>query len=92
MVKVLLYGHALREAVEEPEFEVELDAPSTVRQLLESNAEKVGPVLSLADKGEVLVTVNRKVGDLRSAVRDGDTVKLTHNYNPTFEGAMWQNP
>ena len=46
----------------------------------------------LLGKGELLVTVNRKVGSMDSVVRDGDTIKLTHQCNPTYEGATWQNP
>jgi len=25
-------------------------------------------------------------------VKDGDTIKLTHQFNPVFEGARWHNP
>lgn len=92
MVTVLLFGHALREAAEDSEFRFEVTGPMTVRTLLETNQEKLGRVILLMNKGEVLVTVNRKVGALESAVQDGDTIKLTHQANTTYEGAMWQNP
>jgi hypothetical protein len=49
-------------------------------------------VLTLMGKGELLVTINRKVATLDSIVRDGDTVKLTHQFNPTLDGAAWHNP
>ncbi len=92
MVTVLLFGHALREAAEDSEYRFEVTGPVTIRSLLETNQEKLGRVILLVNKGEVLVTVNRKVGSLESAIKDGDTIKLTHQANTTYEGAMWQNP
>lgn len=92
MVTVLVFGHTLREAVDEPELELEISGPTTVRQLLEASWERLGGLKTHLEKGEVLVTVNKKVGDLTSRVQDGDTVKLTHNANPTYEGMMWHNP
>ncbi len=92
MVTVLLFGHALREAAEDSEFRFEVTGPMSVRTLLETNQDKLARVILLMNKGEVLVTVNRKVGALESAVQDGDTIKLTHQANTTYEGAMWQNP
>lgn len=92
MVTVLVFGHTLRQAVEEPELELEIVGPTTVRQLLEAHSEKLGGLKPHLEKGEILVTVNRKVSDLTSPVRDGDTIKLTHNSNPTYEGMMWHNP
>jgi hypothetical protein len=44
------------------------------------------------NKGQLLVTVNRKVGTLDSVLRDGDTLKLTHQFNPIVDGAAWHNP
>ena len=38
------------------------------------------------------MTVNRKVGSLDSKLKDGDVIKITHQFNPVFEGARWQNP
>lgn len=92
MVKVLLFGHALRQSVEEPEVECEVQGPMTVKALLEANQEKLGAALSFANKGELLVAVNRRVGTLDSQVRNGDTVKLTHQPIETYEGARWHNP
>jgi molybdopterin converting factor small subunit len=92
MVTVLLFGHALREAVEDSEFQFKIAGPMTVRGLLEANQEKLAGITSLMNRGEVLVTVNRKVASLDSTVQDGDTIKLTHQPNTTYEGAMWQNP
>ncbi len=92
MVKVLLFGETLRQAVEESELQLELAGPITVKGLLEANQDKLAGLLSFMSKGELLVTVNKKVGALDTAVRDGDTVKLTHQFNPTFDGATWHNP
>ncbi len=92
MVTVLIFGQSLRQLVEEPELELDVTTPTTVGELLEANQDKVSELIALLRKGEILVTVNRKVGALDSPVRDGDTIKLTHNYNPSFDGPMWQNP
>lgn len=92
MVTVIVLGQTLREVVDEPELELEIPGPTTVQQLLEAHADRVSSLLELLKKGEILITVNRKVGASDSPVRDGDTVKFTHNFNPSFDGAMWQNP
>ena len=92
MVTVLLFGLTLRDSVGESELQVEVTDPVTVKVLIESNTDKLVGLLPFMNKGELLVTVNRKVAFLDSIVRDGDTIKLTHQSNPTYEGAMWQNP
>lgn len=92
MVTVLLFGETLRQAVEEPELSLDVGGVTTVKGLLEANQDKLAGVLPFMAKGELLVTVNRKVGALDTVVKDGDTVKLTHQFNPTFDGAMWHNP
>ncbi len=92
MVTVRIFGHTLQQLVADPELELEVSGPTTVRELLEANMDTVGGLMALLNKGEILVTVNRKVGALESTVRDGDTIKLTHNFNPIYEGARWQNP
>lgn len=92
MVTVLLFGQTLRESVEESELQFQVPGPLTVRALLEAQQDKLGALQPFLSKGELLVTVNRKVGTLDSTVRDGDTVKLTHQFNPTYDGATWHNP
>jgi molybdopterin synthase sulfur carrier subunit len=92
MVTVLLFGLTLRGSVGESELQIEVSAPISVKSLIESTADKLSGLVPFMTKGELLVAVNRKVGSLDSIVRDGDTVKLTHQSNPTYEGAMWQNP
>ena len=49
-------------------------------------------MITFIDKGEVLVTVNKKIGALTSVVRDGDTVKFSHQTNPKLQGARRHNP
>ncbi|HET8580735.1 MAG TPA: hypothetical protein VFL31_07030 [Nitrospiraceae bacterium] len=92
MVTVLLFGQALRQSMEESELQVEVPGPLTVRALLEANQDRLGRVMPFLGKGELLVTVNRKVGSMDSMVHDGDTVKFTHQFNPTYDGARWHNP
>ncbi|MGQ0812051.1 MAG: hypothetical protein ACT4OO_12610, partial [Nitrospiraceae bacterium] len=60
--------------------------------LIESNQDRLAGVIPFMNKGEILVTVNKKVSALDSVVKDEDTVKLTHQSHPTYEGATWQNP
>ena len=92
MITVLLFGLTLRERVGESELQFEISEATTIKKLIESNQERLGGLLPFLDRGEVLVTVNRKVGTLDSPVRDGDTIKITHQTNPIFEGARWHNP
>ncbi|MFM8552163.1 MAG: MoaD/ThiS family protein [Nitrospiraceae bacterium] len=92
MVTLLLFGETLRQAVGESEVQCEVAEPVALKALLEANQDRLGALLPFMGKGELLVTVNRKVGGLDSKIRDGDTVKLTHQFNPVHDGAMWQNP
>ena len=92
MVTVLLFGLTLRDSIGESELKVEVTGAVTVKALIESNTGKLAGLLPFMNKGELLVTVNRKIAFLDSIVRDGDTIKLTCQSNPTYEGAMWQNP
>jgi len=92
VITVLLFGLTLRERVGESELQFEISEATTIKKLIESNQERLGGLLPFLDRGEVLVTVNRKVGTLDSPVRDGDTIKITHQTNPIFEGARWHNP
>jgi molybdopterin synthase sulfur carrier subunit len=92
MVTVLLFGETLRQAVEESELQCDVTGPTTVKGLLETNQDKLAALLPFMRRSELLVTVNKRVGTLDTMVKDGDTVKLTHQFNPTFEGATWHNP
>jgi sulfur-carrier protein len=92
MVTVLLFGLTLQQSVGESELQLDVTGPVTVKVLLESNQDTLAGTLPFMQKGELLVTVNKKVGSLESMVKDGDVVKLTHQAHPIFDGAMWQNP
>jgi len=92
MVTVLLFGIQLRDAVGDSEILIESAAPTTVRKFIEANQDRLGAVLPYLEKSEVLIMVNKKVGTQDSAVKDGDTIKFTHQFNPVFEGARWHNP
>ena len=92
MVTVRLFGLTLQQSVPESELQLEISGPVTVKVLLESNQDKLGGALPFMHKGELLVTVNKKVGSLDTMVKDSDTVKLTHQAHPICYGAMWQNP
>lgn len=92
MVTVLLFGLTLQQSVGESELQLDVAGPVTVKVLLESNQDTLAGALPFMQKGELLVTVNKKVGSLESMVKDGDVVKLTHQAHPIFDGAMWQNP
>ncbi|MCZ6802253.1 MAG: MoaD/ThiS family protein [Nitrospirae bacterium] len=92
MVIVRVFGQNLLECVEEPEMELEIEAPMNVRDLLEGQAEKMGPLIEFLHKSELMITVNQKIVTLDSMVKDGDQIKLTHQFNPELEGMMWHNP
>ncbi len=92
MVTVLLFGLTLQQSVGESELQLTVAGPVTVKVFLESNQNTLAGALPFMHKGELLVTVNKKVGSLESMVKDGDIVKLTHQEHPIFDGAMWQNP
>ena len=92
MVTVLLFGETLRQTVEETEIQLAVEGPTTVKALLEANQDRLGSVMPFLQRGELMVTVNRKVGTLDSPVHDGNTIKLTHQSTETYDGAMWHNP
>ena len=92
MVRVLLYGVTLRQAVDETELTCGLPQPATVKGLIEANCEKLGQALSFAYRAELLVTVNRRIATLDTPVRDGDVIKLTHQSAAAVDGARWHNP
>ena len=92
MIKVLVFGQTLQDAVEEPEFECEVPEPITVRDLFQTHSEKFEPFQSFLNSNQVMITINHKISTLEATVKDGDTLKLTHQFNPELEGARWHNP
>ncbi|HJT22413.1 MAG TPA: MoaD/ThiS family protein [Nitrospira sp.] len=85
MIKVLVFGLTLRQAVGEHEIDVETNGPTTVRKLVEAHPERLGMLLPFMTKREVLITVNKKVSTEDSAVKDGDTVKLSHQSRTSYD-------
>jgi molybdopterin synthase sulfur carrier subunit len=92
MVTVMILGLTLRDAVGESELEIEVTHPTTMKDFLASNQDRLAGLMTFLNNGEVLITVNKKIGALTSAVKDGDIVKFAYQSNQTFEGARWHNP
>ena len=78
MVTILVFGLTLRDAVGETEFECEVSEPTTVRKLIESNQDRMGPLLQFLLNRELMIAVNKKVSAEDTMVKDGDIVKLSH--------------
>ena len=92
MVKVRVFGQTLLPCVEEAEMECEIIGTPTVREFLEGDTGKFGGLLEFLNNGELMVTINQKISTLEATLKDRDVLKLTHQFNPTLEGAMWHNP
>ena len=86
MVTVLVFGLTLRDAVGETEFKLEVPEPTTVRKLIESNQDRLGPLLQFLANREVMITVNKKVSADDTVVKDGDIVKLSHQSRMSYDG------
>jgi len=61
MVTVQVFGQNLIPCVEEPEMECEIEGSPSVRELLEGNQDKFEGLMEFLRKGELMVTVNRKI-------------------------------
>ncbi|CBK42342.1 protein of unknown function, moaD-like [Nitrospira defluvii] len=86
MVKVLILGPTLQERVTETELDLEVEGPVAIKALIEGNAELLDGLAPYVVRGELLVTVNRKVGSLDSVVRDGDVLKISHQSRASYDG------
>lgn len=86
MVKVLVFGLTLRNAVGAHEIEIEVGQPTTVKHLIHAHPEQLGALLPFMMQREVLVAVNKKVGSEDSPVKDGDVVKVTHQSKTSYDG------
>jgi sulfur-carrier protein len=86
MVRMLVFGLTLRDAVGETEFELDVLEPTTVRKLIESNQDRLGPLVQFLANREVMITVNKKVSAEDTVVRDGDIVKLSHQSRTSYDG------
>lgn len=92
MVKILMFGHALREAVEDPEVEIALEEPMSLRQLLNAYPEQFEGLAPFLSAHQLMLTINQKISTLEAEVKDGDIVKITHQVTEQHDGAMWHNP
>ncbi len=86
MVTVLVFGLTLQNAVGETEIECEVSEPTTVRKLIESNQDRMGPLLQFLLNREVMIAVNKKVSGEDTAVKDGDILKLSHQSRTSYDG------
>ncbi len=86
MIKVLVFGHTLRDAVGEHEIEIESVAPMTVKQLVEANPDRLGALMSYMANREVLVTINKRVSTEDSVVKDGDMLKFSFQSRVSYDG------
>ena len=93
MVKVLMFGHALREAVEDPEVEISLEQPVSLRQLFEDHSDHFQGLMPYLQLNELMLTINQKISTLGGTVKNGDTIKITHQGgDQSADGARWHNP
>jgi molybdopterin synthase sulfur carrier subunit len=86
MVTVLVFGLTLRDAVGETEFALAVSEVTTVRKLMESNQDRMGPLVQFLANREVMITVNKKVSTEDTLVKDGDIVKLSHQSRVSYDG------
>ena len=86
MVTVLVFGLTLRDAVGETEFECEVATPTTVRKLIESNQDRMGPLVQFLMNRELMIAVNKKVSGEDTPIKDGDIVKLSHQSRTSYDG------
>jgi sulfur-carrier protein len=86
MVTVLVLGNTLRNAVGESEIEVTVIAPTTVKKLIEDYPDQLGGLLQFIISREALITVNKKIGSDDSPVKDGDTIKFSHQSRTSYDG------
>jgi molybdopterin synthase sulfur carrier subunit len=86
MVTVLVFGLTLRDAVGETEFELDVFEPTTVRKLIESNQDRMGPLVQFLVNRELMIAVNKKVSAEDTVIKDGDVVKLSHQSRASYDG------
>jgi molybdopterin converting factor small subunit len=93
MVKILIFGLALRDVVEDPEVEITLEKATTLCQLLEDYPDHFQGLMPFLQSNELMLTINQKISTLEAQVKNGDIVKITHQgSDQSTDGAMWHNP
>ncbi len=86
MVKVLILGVTLQQSMSETELDLDVEGPMAIKTLLASHPDQLAALAPFAQRGELLVTVNRKVGSIDSLVRDGDVLKISHQSRASYDG------
>jgi len=86
MVKILVFGLTLRNAVGQNEIELEPVGSTSVKQIIESHPSELGALVPFMMNREVLITINKKVSTEDSIVKDGDTVKLSFQSRASYDG------
>jgi molybdopterin synthase sulfur carrier subunit len=86
MVKVLVFGLTLRNAIGAHEIDVDVEEATTIKKMIDAHTDQLGALVPFMLQREVLVAVNKKVGSEDSVVRDGDVVKLTHQSKTSYDG------
>jgi molybdopterin synthase sulfur carrier subunit len=86
MVKVLVFGMTLRQALGAHELELDVAETTTVKKMIDAYPGQLGALMPFMVQREVLVAVNKKVGSEDSVVKDGDVVKLTHQSKTSYDG------
>lgn len=86
MVKVLILGVTLQQRMSETELDLDVDKPIAIKTLINGNADLLNALAPFVERGELLVTVNRKVGSIDSLVRDGDVLKIAHQSRASYDG------
>lgn len=86
MLKVLILGVTLQQRMSETELDLNVDGPIAIKTLIEGNADLLDALAPFVVRGELLVTVNRKVGSLDSLVKDGDVLKISHQSRASYDG------
>jgi molybdopterin synthase sulfur carrier subunit len=86
MVKVLILGATLQQRMTDTELELEVDGPMAIKTLIGGHADLLHALAPFVERGELLVTVNRKVGSIDSLVRDGDVLKIAHQSRASYDG------
>jgi sulfur-carrier protein len=86
MVTMQVFGLTLRDAVGETEFEFEVSGQTTVRKLIELNQDRTGSLMQFLASRELMIMVNKKVSAEDTVIKDGDTVKLSHQSRTSYDG------
>lgn len=86
MVKVLILGVTLQQRMSETELDLDVERPMAIKALLDSHPGQLAALAPFAQRGELLVTVNRKVGSIDSLVKDGDVLKISHQSRASYDG------